>query len=99
MKHPELLTAEPNMDTITDGNQSANLDNENKNNALTSVQANREFTTTDGCHVKVYFKKDYDPKIRQEVARLLLTAFEKEGNADEEETSSLSVQSINEKTA
>ena len=97
MKHPELLTAEPNMDSITDGNQSANLDNENKNNALTSVQANREFTTN-GCHVKVFFKKDYNPGIRKEIARLLLTSFEQEGNVDEE-TSSLSVQSINEKTA
>ena len=98
MKHPELLTAEQNMDTIDDGNQS-NLDNAN-NSACASVQkASREFTRTDGCHVKVYFKKDYDPKIRQEVARLLLTAFEKEGNADEEETSSLSVQSFIKETA
>ena len=96
MKHPELLTAELNMDTITDGNRSANLDNANIC-ATTSVQADREFTTN-GCHVKVFFKKDHNPEIKKEIARLLLTAFEQEGHVDEE-TSSLSVQSVNEKTA
>ena len=98
MKRVNPLTADTSEGTIVNGNQS-NLENTN-NSACASVQkASREFTTTDGCHVKVYFKKDYDPKIRQEVARLLLTAFEKEGNADEEKTSAVSVQSIDEKTA
>lgn len=96
MKYPELLTAAQNTDTIVDGNQSANLDNAN-NSACASVQANREFTTS-GCHVKVFFKKDHDPEIRKEIARILLTSFEQEGNVDEE-TSSLSVQSFDKETA
>ena len=73
----------------------ANLDN--VNNALPTVQADREYTSPSGCHVKMFFKKEHDPGIRKEIARLLLTAFEQEGN-DENETSHVSVQSIDEGT-
>ena len=73
----------------------ANLDN--ANNALPTVQADREYTSPSGCHVKLFFRKEHDPGIRKEIARLLLTAFEQEGN-DENETSHVSVQSIDEGT-
>ena len=74
-------------------NQPADLENEIS--VLPSVQADHEYTTTSGCHVKVFFKKEHDPGIRKEIARLLLTAFEQEGN-DDNETSYVSVQSIDE---
>jgi hypothetical protein len=73
----------------------ANLDN--VNNALPTVRADREYTSPSGCHVKMFFRKEHDPGIRKEIARLLLTAFEQEGN-DENETSHVSVQSIDEGT-
>ena len=73
----------------------ANLDN--VNNALPTVQADREYTSPSGCHVKMFFRKEHDPGIRKEIARLLLTAFEQEGN-DANETSHVSVQSIDEGT-
>ena len=72
-----------------------NLDN--VNNALPTVQADREYTSPSGCHVKMFFRKEHDPGIRKEIARLLLTAFEQEGN-DDNETSHVSVQSIDEGT-
>ena len=66
----------PSHSKIVEGQESpANLENSN-NSELTSVQASREFTTPDGCHVKVFFSKKHDPGIRKEVARLLLAAFE-----------------------
>ena len=70
---------------------------ENVNNALPTVQADREYISPSGCHVKMFFRKEHDPGIRKEIARLLLTAFEQEGN-DENETSHVSVQSIDEGT-
>ncbi len=73
------------------GKQPANLDNEIS--ATPTVQASREFTTENGCHVKVFYKKEHDPKIRKEIARLLLTAFEQERIVDDE-ASHVSVQSI-----
>ena len=82
---------------IEEGQESpANLENSNKDE-LTSVQASREFTTPNGCHVKVFFSKKHDPGIRKEIARLLLTAFEQERIVDDE-TSHVSVQSINQRT-
>ena len=72
-------------------------DLDNVNNALPTVQADREYTSPSGCHVKMFFRKEHDPGIRKEIARLLLTAFEQEGN-DENETSHVSVQSIDEGT-
>ena len=41
------------------------------------------------------FKAENDPTIRKEIARLLLTAFEQERNADDE-TSHVSVQGFHE---
>ena len=73
----------------------ANLDN--VNNALPTVQADREYTSQSGCHVKMFFRKEHDPGIRKEIARLLLTAFEQGGN-DDNETSHVSVQSIDQRT-
>ena len=70
---------------------------ENEIGALPSVQADREYTSPNGCHVKMFFRKEHDPGIRKEIARLLLTAFEQEGN-DENEKSHVSVQSIDEGT-
>lgn len=70
---------------------------ENGIRTLPTVQADREYTSPSGCHVKMFFKKEHDPGIRKEIARLLLTAFEQEGN-DENETSHVSVQSIDEGT-
>ena len=73
----------------------ANLDN--VNNALPTVQADREYTSPSGCHVKMFFRKEHDPGIRKEIARLLLTAFEQGGN-DDNESSHVSVQSIDQRT-
>ena len=70
---------------------------ENKICTLPTVQADREYTSPSGCHVKMIFKKENNPGIRKEIARLLLTAFELERNV-ENETSHVSVQSINEGT-
>ncbi|MBR1711009.1 MAG: hypothetical protein IJ719_19625 [Clostridia bacterium] len=71
----------------------ANL--ENGISAQPSVQAVREFSTPNGCHVRMLFREQNDPKIRREIARLLLAAFEQERNVDDE-TSHVSVQSFNE---
>lgn len=70
---------------------------ENGIRTLPTVQADREYTSPSGCHVKMFFRKEHDPGIRKEIARLLLTAFEQEGN-DDNETSHVSVQSIDEGT-
>ena len=89
------LTSEEDRGIIPLTERPANLDN--VNNALPTVQADREYTSPSGCHVKMFFRKEHDPGIRKEIARLLLTAFEQEGN-DENETSHVSVQSIDEGT-
>ena len=89
------LTFEEDRENMLLAEESANLDN--VNNALPTVQADREYTSPNGCHVKMFFRKEHDPGIRKEIARLLLTAFEQEGN-DENETSHVSVQSIDEGT-
>ncbi len=73
------------------------VDLENEISVLSPVQADREYTSPSGCQVKMFFKKEHDPGIRKEIARLLLTAFEQEGN-DENETSHVPVQSIDERT-
>ena len=78
---------------ITEGKSPPNLENGNSENELASVQASREFTTADGCHVKVFYRKEQDPGIRREVARLLLAAFEQERIVDDE-TSYVPVQGI-----
>ena len=88
------LTSLDNRANMLLANQPAHLENEIS--ALPSVQADREYTSPSGCHVKMFFKKEHNPGIRKEIARLLLTAFEQEGN-DENETSHVSVQSINER--
>ena len=96
MKYPELLTAEKSKDTIVDGNQSANLDNENNSSACASVQTAREFITKDGCHVTAYHRTEYNPAIRRDVARMLLTTVERN---DEYAACNVSVQGINERSA
>ena len=53
---------------------SVNLDN--TNSALPIMQAPFEFTTPNGCHVKLEFRKESNPRVREEIARLLLDAFE-----------------------
>ena len=94
MKYPELLTAEKSKDTIVDGNQSAHLDNENS--ALASVQTAREFITKDGCHVTAYHRTEYNPAIRRDVARMLLTTVERN---DEYAACNVSVQGVVERSA
>ena len=89
------LTSPEDRGIMLVADEPANLDN--VNNALPTVQADREYTSPSGCHVKMFFRKEHDPGIRKEIARLLLTAFEQEGN-DENETSHVSVQSIDEGT-
>ena len=95
MEQKNNLTSPASRANMAMGNMPVNLENEIS--ALPTVQADREFTTTNGCHVRLYFNKERDPKIRKEIARLLLTAFEMERNADDE-TSYVSVQSIDEGT-
>ena len=59
-------------------------DLENEISAQSTVQTTREYTSPSGCRVKMLFKKEHDPGIRKEIARLLLTAFEQGGNDDNE---------------
>ncbi len=87
------LTSSQSRGNITSDQPTMNLDN--GMSALPPVQANREFTTPNGCHVRLFFKEEHDPRIRKEIARLLLTAFENERTVDDE-TSHVSVQSIDE---
>ena len=89
------LTSEKDRENMLLAEEPANL--ENGIRTLPTVQADREYTSPSGCHVKMFFRKEHDPGIRKEIARLLLTAFEQEGN-DENETSHVSVQSIDEGT-
>ena len=89
------LTSEEDRENMLLAEEPANL--ENGIRTLPTVQADREYTSPSGCHVKMFFRKEHDPGIRKEIARLLLTAFEQEGN-DENETSHVSVQSIDEGT-
>ena len=95
MKQKNNLTSSEGRANMATGTSPVHLENEIS--ALPTVQADREFTTTNGCHVRLYFNKENDPKIRKEIARLLLTAFEMERNADDE-TSHVSVQGIDEGT-
>ena len=54
---------------------STNLDNANSN-ALLNVQIPLEYKTPNGCQVKLTFRKESKPGVREEIARLLLDAFE-----------------------
>ena len=54
---------------------SVNLDNANSN-ALLNVQIPLEYKTPNGCQVKLTFRKESKPGVREEIARLLLDAFE-----------------------
>ena len=65
---------------IEDGKKPANLDK--KISALSSVQASREITTENGCHVKLFFRKENDPGIRKVIARQLLAAIMNERNEE-----------------
>ena len=53
---------------------SVNLDN--ANSATPIMQAPFEFTTPNGCQVKLTFRQESNPGVRDEIARLLLDAFE-----------------------
>ena len=77
-----------------EGREPENLDNEIL--ALSSVQMPREITTENGCHVSLRFRKEEDPNIHREIARMLIAAFEKRRSSGHE-TSAMSVQSINQR--
>ena len=51
------------------------LDNVN-NRTLLNVQIPLEYKTPNGCQVKLTFRKESKPGVREEIARLLLDAFE-----------------------
>lgn len=53
-----------------------NLDNANSCAQPLTAQIPFEYTTSDGCHVKLTFRKESKPGVREEIARLLLDAFE-----------------------
>ena len=55
---------------------SVNLDNANNGAQPIKAQVPLEYTTPDGCHVKLTFRKESKPGVREEIARLLLDAFE-----------------------
>ena len=94
LNDPDMsLTSIQSRGNIPSDQPTMNLDN--GMSALPHVQANREFTTPNGCHVRLFFQEEQDPRIRKEIARLLLTAFENERTVDDE-TSHVSVQSIDE---
>ena len=89
------LTCLDNRANMPSGEQPTDLENEIS--AQSTVQTTREYTSLSGCRVKMFFGKEHDPGIRKEIARLLLTAFEQGGN-DDNETSHVSVQSIDQRT-
>ena len=68
------ICMDPIIGTAPDG-ASANLDNAN-NGAQPFVQMSRELITSNGCHVKLIFRKESKPSVREEIARLLLASFE-----------------------
>ncbi len=68
------ICMEPIIGTASD-EASTNLDNAN-NSAQPFVQMSREVITSNGCHVKLIFRKESKPGVREEIARLLLASFE-----------------------
>ena len=68
------ICMEPIIGTASD-EASTNLDNVN-NSALLNVQIPLEYKTPNGCQVKLTFRKESKPGVREEIARLLLDAFE-----------------------
>ena len=70
-----------------------NLENEK---SATSVQQCREVTTTNGCNVTLVFRPQSNPQVREDVAEMLLAAFER--RSVHHETGALSVQSFNKRS-
>ena len=68
------IRMEPIIGTASD-EASTNLDNVN-NSALLNVQIPLEYKTPNGCQVQLIFRKDSTPGVSEEIARLLLDAFE-----------------------
>ncbi len=55
-----------------------NLDNfDNANCTRNAVQMTREMTTSNGCHITLFFPKESRPGVRRKIAEMLLTAMEK----------------------
>lgn len=67
------LTCAESRANMPSGEQPANL--ENRISAQSTVQTIREITAN-GCHVRLVFKMENDPRVRTNIARLILTAFE-----------------------
>ncbi len=63
------LTSEEDRENMLLAEEPAHL--ENGIRTLPTVQADREYTSPSGCHVKMFFRKEHDPGIRKEIARLL----------------------------
>ncbi len=63
---------------IEEGENPANLDNfDNANRTRNAVQMTREMTTSNGCHITLFFPKESRPGVRRKIAEMLLTAMEK----------------------
>ena len=78
------------------GFEPLNLDNDII--ALPSVQVPREVTTTSGCRVSMRFCDEDDLNVNREIARMLIAAFTKR-RSDEHETSTMPVQSIDQRAS
>lgn len=69
-----------------------NLDN--RIGAPTTVQASREVMTSNGCKVSMLFQPENDPKVEEDVAKMLIAAFVKRRSVSHE-ASIVPVQSFN----
>ncbi len=67
------LTCSDGRVNMPSSEQPANL--ENRISAQSTVQTTREITAN-GCHVRLVFKVENDPRVHTNIARLMLTAFE-----------------------
>lgn len=65
----------------------------NRIGTLTTVQAAREVMTSNGCKVSMTFQAESDPKIEEDVAKMLIAAFVKRRSVSHE-ASIVPVQSI-----
>ena len=85
------LDAEVRMDYNKGGNP---LNLNNQIGAPTTVQVSREVMTSNGCKVSMIFQSESDPKIEEDVAKMLIAAFVKRRSVSHE-ASIMPVQSIN----
>ena len=86
------LTSTDTGANMSTGQMPVNL--ENSISARPSVQVPRVIQTENGCEITMVFRQTHDPKVRKEIAAMLLDAFRQRKDKDYE-ASVMPVQSIN----